>query len=56
MSEELEVGVIPFVGMGGGGGGPSKEGSGGGGGGPDADEGPGDLEDVWPDWTWWRAS
>ena len=56
MSEELEVEVLPFGGIGGGGGGPSNEGRGGGGGGAGAEERDGVFEDVWPVWTWWRAS
>ena len=56
MSEELEVEVPPFDGIGGGGGGPSKEGRGGGGGGAGPEERSVVFEDVWPVWTWWRAS
>ena len=52
MSEELEVEVPPFAGIGGGAGGPSNEGRGGGGGGAGAEERGGVFEDVCPVWTW----
>ncbi len=52
MSDELEVGMTPFGGIGGGGGGPSNEGRGGGGGGArPVDDGGGVFEDGWPVWT-----
>ena len=52
MSDELEVEVAPFGGIGGGGGGPSNEGRGGGGGGAAPEDGGGVFEDVCPVWTW----
>lgn len=48
MSDELEVGVTPFGGIGGGGGGPSNEGRGGGGGAAGPEVGGMFFADVWP--------
>ena len=56
MSDELEVGVTPFGGIGGGGGGPSNEGRGGGRGEAGPVVGGRFFADAWPVWTSWRAS
>lgn len=56
MSDELDIGVTPFGGIGGGGGGPSNAGIGGGGGGAGPEDGDEIFEDIWPVWTSWRAS